>query len=79
MWEYIEFFLKIIGAGAAIIAVLFILGVLVIAIASFFKPRTKDKGCEKCRFYNLNCTEEPCIYCEDGDCYRRKDGQDELE
>jgi hypothetical protein len=79
MWKYIEFLLKIIGAGLAIIAILFILGGLVYAIASFFKPRLKDKGCETCRYAKLNDIEEPCIYCEDGDCYQRNNGQDELE
>jgi hypothetical protein len=77
MWDFIKYFLSIIGAGAAIVLVI----VLLVLAYSFFKPRTKDKGCDTCRFYKLNCTEEPCLYCEDNDCYQRNnlDGQDELE
>jgi hypothetical protein len=81
MLEFIEYLLKVIGFGTIIIVVLALFVLLIAAISSFFKPRPKDKGCETCRYAKLNCTEEPCICCEDGDCYQRGnlDGQDELE
>jgi hypothetical protein len=81
MWEYIEYLATVIGFGALLIVVMALFVLLIAVVSSFFKPRPKDKCCETCRFYKFNCTEEPCICCEDGDCYQRNnlDGQEDLD
>jgi hypothetical protein len=71
MLEFIEYPATVIGFGALLIVVLALFVLLIAAVSSFFHPRPKDKCCDTCRYAKLNCTEEPCICCEDGDCYQR--------